>query len=216
VKIEDHGRRKVAPFRIAAYPITHAQFEAFVRAPDGFENDRWWKDLERQDPVTGRLRRQGNFPATHVSWYDATVFCRWLSARLGVEVRLPDDWEWQWAAQSTQPKFIYPWGIEWEDGVANTDEAGIGRTTAVGLYPGGRSAQGAYDLAGNVWEWCRNQDDDPAKIEPNSEGSRVLRRGSWFFDLGLTRADHRYYAPPDDRVGGLGFRVLCGAPSAEH
>ncbi|NBC46485.1 MAG: SUMF1/EgtB/PvdO family nonheme iron enzyme [Gammaproteobacteria bacterium] len=31
------------------------------------------------------------------------------------------------------------------------------RTTAVGLYPGGRSKQGVYDLAGNVEEWCRNQ-----------------------------------------------------------
>jgi energy-coupling factor transporter ATP-binding protein EcfA2 len=212
VEIKGHGLFDVEPFRIAAYPVTHAQFEAFVRASDGCGNDRWWKDLEREDPITGRLRRHGNFPATHVSWFDAMAFCRWLSARLGVEVRLPDEWEWQWTAQSAQSGFVYPWGTDWEDGVANTDEAGIGRSTAVGIYPGGRSTQGVYDLAGNVEEWCRNPYKDPKQVAPGRDESRVLRGGSWRDFRDGARADLRSGYLPFNRLDDVGFRVLCGAP----
>ena len=140
------------------------------------------------------------------------AFCRWLSTELGCEVRLPDEWEWQWAAQSAQAEFAYPWGPEWRDGVANTSEAGIGRTTAVGMYPGGRSLQGVYDLAGNVWEWCRNEYDDPRKTEPGGDESRVLRGGSWGDSQVCARADYRDYDPPDYRYVGYGFRVVCASP----
>jgi hypothetical protein len=212
VVIEGHGRFEVEPFHMSAYPITHAQFEAFLTAPDEFQTQDWWEGLERKKPVSGRIRRHGNYPATHVSWYDATAFCRWLSVRLAFEVRLPDEWEWQWAAQSAHDDFVYPWGVEWREGVANTNESGIGRTTAVGIYPGGRSEQGVYDLSGNVWEWCRNLYDDPRRTEPRAEGSRVLRGGSWDSIQDLARADYRFYFLPYSRYDYFGFRVVCGSP----
>lgn len=152
VEIEDHGAFQVAPFRIAAYPVTYAHYKAFLEAEDGYRARRWWDDLQ-QEPAPGRQwRPYASYPADRVSWWDATAFRRWLSSRLGVEVRLPDEWEWQWAAQGADPRFAYPWVSEWQDGVANTEEAGTGRTTAVRMYPAGCSAQGAYDLAGNVRE----------------------------------------------------------------
>jgi formylglycine-generating enzyme required for sulfatase activity len=147
-----------------------------------------------------------------VSWFDATAFCRWLSARLGAEVRLPDEWEWQWAAQSARPEYAYPWGPEWRDGLANTYESGIGRTTAVGMHPGGRSLQGVYDLAGNVWEWCRNQYENPGDTDPGGDGSRVLRGGSWNDGRDSARAGNRDDYHPDGRVDDLGFRVVCSSP----
>ena len=95
IEIEGHGRLQVPWFHMVAYPVTHAQFAAFIDAADGFGAEEWWTDLDTEDPVAGRIRRHGNHPATHGSWYDTAAFCRWLSRRLGFEVRLPDEWEWQ-------------------------------------------------------------------------------------------------------------------------
>ena len=36
VEIEDHGRFKVAPFHLAAYPVTYAQYQTFLDAEDGY------------------------------------------------------------------------------------------------------------------------------------------------------------------------------------
>ena len=30
-------------------------------------------------------------------------------------MRLPDEWDYQWAAQSARRDFVYPWGEEWQD-----------------------------------------------------------------------------------------------------
>ncbi len=209
VRLDGHGLVQVEPFALSAYPVTQAQFRAFIEAADGFACPDWWQDLDRRDPISGRLRRLDNYPATHVSWYDATAFCRWLSARLGQALRLPNEWEWQWAAQGAEPGFVYPWGAQWQDGVANTDEASLGRVAAVGLFPAGCSAQGVYDLAGNIWEWCGNEYERPQRRGCASDAARVLRGGSWRVNRGFARADFRLDGLPDDRVGGSGFRVLC-------
>ena len=213
VVIDGHGQFGVSPFRMAAYPVTYAQYKAFLEAADGYGSDDWWYELDRKAEPGKQLRPYASYPADNVSWYDATAFCRWLSAKLGFQVRLPDEWEWQWAAQSARADCTFPWGPEWLEGLANTNETGIGRTTAAGMYPGGRSFQGVYDLAGNVWEWCRNENGNPRQNLPGGDGSRVLRGGSWSFDRDFARAVFRYYyARPGSRDGFYGFRVLCAAP----
>jgi len=211
VELEDHGRFEVAPFRMAAYPVTYAQHRAFLDADDGYRSDDWWADPTRDAPGSQR-RPYASYPADNLSWFDATAFCRWLSARLGCEVRLPDEWEWQWAAQSAQPDFTYPWGPEWREGLANTYESGIGRTTAAGMYPGGRSRQGVYDLAGNVREWCRNANTDPRRVQASRGESRVVRGGSWLNDPGFARAVLRNHSHPSLRYDYFGFRVVCSSP----
>lgn len=60
--------------------------------------DILWCDIpggQKEAEPGEQLRRYGSYPADNVSWFDATAFCRWLSAKLGFEVRLPDEWEWQ-------------------------------------------------------------------------------------------------------------------------
>jgi formylglycine-generating enzyme required for sulfatase activity len=188
VEIERHGTFTVQPFEMAAYAITASQCLAFVQARDGYDNKRWWRDLNREEPHGEWGRLPANHPVTHVSWYDATAFCRWLAARLGMDVRLPDEQEWQWAAQSAQKGFVYPWGKDWREGHANTREARVSQTTAVGMFPQGDSRQQVCDLAGNVWEWCRNVYENPERPEPGGEQSRVVRGGSWNFNQGHARA----------------------------
>jgi formylglycine-generating enzyme required for sulfatase activity len=213
VDVEDPGRVRVEPFRIAACPVTHDQFCAFLEAADGFDSERWWQDLERQAAVSGTVRRHGNHPATLVSWYDAMAFCRWLSFRLGYPVRLPDEAEWQWAAQSARRGFEYPWGTQWREGLANTEGAGLGRTTAVGMYPSGCSDQGVCDQVGNVLEWCLNDYRRPKRKAPGGGVSRVLRGGSWYDHRTFARAGYRLANPPHFRGVNVGFRVVCVSPT---
>jgi hypothetical protein len=208
VRVEGHGIVQVASVRIAAFPVTQVQFEAFLDAEDGFVQPGWWEGLRRGVTNGGRAPGHGNYPATQVSWFDAVAFCRWLSRRLGLPVRLPDEWEWQWAAQSARPGYVYPWGRDWREGHANTEEIALGRVTAVGLHPAGRSLQGAYDLAGNTWEWCRNRYDQPQVVAANIGSPRVLKGGSWRVNRGFARADFRLDGLPEDRMAGSGFRLV--------
>ena len=38
----------VKAFRIAKYPVTNVQFQAFIDAEDGYQNAEWWKDIETE------------------------------------------------------------------------------------------------------------------------------------------------------------------------
>ena len=95
----DAGTFDVEPGYINKYLVTWAQYRCFLQAEDGYANAVWWEGLaERQDEPGGQYRELDNHPAETVSWYDAVAYCRWLSAKLGYDIRLPTEWEWQQAA----------------------------------------------------------------------------------------------------------------------
>jgi len=100
-------RLSLAAFEISQYPITNAQFQAFV-AGGGYGQGRYWREAEAagywQDGYFKGLfdnqPRRGaydfgppfhlpNQPVVGVSWYEAVAFCPWLSDQLGYPVRLP-------------------------------------------------------------------------------------------------------------------------------
>jgi len=216
-------RRLIETFLIARYPVTNRQFQTFLDAEDGYRNDRWWKGMTNPDrtPVAGSWT-EGNHPRERVSWWEAMAFCGWLGHKLGRDVRLPTEWEWERAARGTEGR-VYPWGDEYRTGYANINETyqdagshSLGRTSAVGLYPEGASAEGVLDLSGNVWEWCLNEYEKPDRVQAGGQESRVLRGGSWGYDLDHARARYRGYVHRNLRDNDIGFRVVCGAPSAEH
>jgi hypothetical protein len=168
-----------------AVPGDERQFEAFVNAADGYTEDRWWQGMD--DPDRNRANpewSESNHPRETVNWYEAVAFCGWLSHRLGYEIRLPTEWEWERAARGTDGR-VYPWGKEYRSGYAHQriGDAGphyLGRTSAVGIYAQGASAEGVLDLSGNVWEWCLNEYSNPERVQVSGTESRVLRGGSWF------------------------------------
>ena len=92
-------------------------------------------------------------------------------------------------------------------------ESGLGRTTAVGLYPQGASPVGALDMSGNVWERCLNEYENPKLTKLSGSDSRVVRGGSWFNDQDFARAAYRNNYHPDLRYHSLGFRVVCSSPT---
>jgi formylglycine-generating enzyme required for sulfatase activity len=141
-----------------------------------------------------------NSPRDRVWWYQAMAYCRWLNVKMPLdsfpngqrgEIRLPMEWEWQLAATGGNPAYEYPWGATWDGRLANTTEAGLGRSSVVGLYPLGQARCGALDLSGNLWEWCGNEYSSVKNIDISSENEKVLRGGSWFDKFDFTRADAR-------------------------
>ena len=210
------GPPGLPPFRIAKYPITWVQYRAFLEAEDGYTAERWWHDLAAREGRPGaQFRRTDNHPAENVSWYDAIAFCRWLSARLGYLVRLPTDLEWTRAWTAGAPERAWPWGADWSPEKSNLNEANLGRTTAVGMYPVGDSQDGLSDLAGNVWEWCLAttiggsplRGDVPSEpVEIDTEC--VIRGGSWYLSRFGARTVVRKYRT-DGRDYAIGFRVCA-------
>jgi formylglycine-generating enzyme required for sulfatase activity len=219
--------RTLPAFRIARHPVTNAQFQAFID-DGGYAAEAWWKGLaERPEPMRGKWS-EPNHPRETVSWYEAMAYARWLDARLrergllpdGWTVRLPTEEEWEKAAGGGDRR-EFPWGNCWQAGRANINEtwdrAGpndLGRTSAVGLYPAGASPRGALDMAGNVWEWCLNESDNPERLASNGNAWREVRGGSWDDDRDLARCAHRVWSRPDGRGSDVGFRVVCGSPLA--
>ncbi len=225
---EEARPAQVADFQISKYPITYKQFQAFIDAEDGYHNPKWWVGLhsyglkqQQGGPGTQRFKFW-NHPRENVSWYDAMAFCAWLSVKLGYNITLPTEPQWEVAARG--PKgWVYPWGNEYIPGYANIDETANGsgpyalrQTTAVGMYPQGVSWCGALDMSGNVWEWTLTEYSSRSSTEVSNNKARVARGGSFLDNLGLgdldfARAAFRNYSSPNVRLNLIGFRVA--APS---
>lgn len=171
----------VDPFEVSRYPITCAQYSGFVADAGGYGDLRWWDSIPRLSQPPEAHLRISNHPMERISWYEAVAFCRWMSSRTGHLVRLPTEQEWQLAASGVSGT-SFPWGKEWQPNRANTAETGLGRPTAVGMFPLGASSVGAMDLSGNVWEWCLNTSDDPTDVEVREAEQRAVRGGCWFHE----------------------------------
>ena len=207
---------EVKPFQLAKYLVTHAQFEAFIKAKDGYRNEGWWSGIERSQRDSLASWSEANSPRERVSWFEAMAFCRWLSHRTPWKVRLPTEWEWQQAATGGDPTREYPWPGEWDGSRCNSTESQLGRTTAVGMYPHGATEQGVVDMAGNLWEWCVNTYEQPETPESQrideSKTQRVLRGGSWFYRPVLLSVSGRNGVDADYQGINIGFRLAQDLP----
>ncbi len=170
----------------------------------------------------------------YARWLDARLrpLAAWIPP--GYAVCLPTEAEWEKAARSGLPSpwegegsgvrvsptgrgggRVYPWGdAPWDEQRANIDESQIGHETPPGIFPAGATPTGIHDLAGNVWEWTLSlyrpypYRGDDGRNDPEAEGPRVVRGGSWYDNQRHARCAVRYGGDPvafDDYVG---FRVV--------
>jgi formylglycine-generating enzyme required for sulfatase activity len=216
---------------IARYPVTVAQFRAFVD-DSGYA---WESDNRQQDLL--------NHPVVYVSWYDALAYCTWLTEKLqnmlwplatflrqGWRVILPSEAEWEKAALGTDGR-RYPWGNTPDPNRANYDMTGIGTTSAVGCFAGGRSQPyGVEDMSGNVWEWTRSKwggypypetkasrrarEAFPQldEILQEKDGARVRRGGAFWSAHQHVRCAYRLRGGARVVRYHVGFRVALAGP----
>jgi formylglycine-generating enzyme required for sulfatase activity len=204
-------RVSLPEFYIGKYPVTNAQYAAFVEATGGPVPNRW---------EHGRIPEgKEEHPVVNVSWDNARAFCGWLSQATGQAFRLPAEAEWEKAARGMGDR-IYPWGgtdPDRDSTLCNCDTR-IGDTTSVGKYPNGASPCGALDMAGNVWEWTSSlyvgypYDATDGREDPSRGGSRVLRGGSFDFKPGFVRCASRHWEDPKAVGDCIGFRVVAPVP----
>ncbi|HSS50415.1 MAG TPA: SUMF1/EgtB/PvdO family nonheme iron enzyme [Thermoanaerobaculia bacterium] len=140
-------------FYMARYPVTVQQLSAFTTD----------SSYELQDRKA--LEGLANYPAVHVTWFEALAYCRWLGEKLKGEakerlaqggkrakprefwgglasgrlvVTLPSEAEWEKAARGTDGR-KYPWGEVFDPERANVVENGVREVSSVGCFPGGAS-----------------------------------------------------------------------------
>jgi formylglycine-generating enzyme required for sulfatase activity len=213
------GLRKVVnlpAFRIGKYPVTYRQFQAFIDDPDGYQNAKWWaalhaRGLAQHSGGPGEQQfKYENHPREGTSWYDAMAFCRWLSANLGQDVRLPTELQWEKAARGTDGR-PYPYGNEYDADKGNTYSSNVMQTSTVGAFPGGASPCGAQDMSGNVWEWSLDEFNSGSTASHGTSYRRVVRGGAWDAHRSYARAAARTDFSPDDRREYVGFRLVATA-----
>ena len=196
-------------FWIGKYPVTNSQYRLFVEE-GGYHEERWWSNdgwawSRRVRPRHSAMPdypdskfTNPSQPVVRVSYYEAEAFANWAGGRL------PTADESEAAARGPEG-LEYPWGNDWRDGICNSDVAGLGTTSIVGLFPASQSRDfGLHDAAGNVWEWC-----DLDISNPRQRGeSRVIRGGSWSNDARIVRCASRYRSDVGYQGSSLGFRLV--------
>jgi formylglycine-generating enzyme required for sulfatase activity len=131
--------------------------------------------------------------------------------------------EWEKAARGIDQR-LYTWGnAEPSQTLANfgyRGSMGYGVLTNFGSFERGRSPYGAYDLAGNVWEWIADWYDSDYYSKssvrnpkgPSVGEYRVLRGGSWFNGPREMRSVYRDRIIEMARGAAIGFRCAQDAP----
>ena len=193
---------------IARYPVTNAEFAAFLRdTGDDTRPSTWYLGAYPYD--------RSNHPVAGVRPGEADAYAAWLSRRTGHPWRLPSEAEWEYAAKGPGG-LEFPGGDRFDPAAANTRETGVHTTTPVGSFPAGRAGCGALDMAGNVEEFVADD------YRPYPGGAavadhlatevgdyRIARGGSFarFGDLTRTRRRHGAYPRP---LYPAGFRLATG------
>jgi formylglycine-generating enzyme required for sulfatase activity len=208
-----------APFAIGKYEITFAEWDVCVSEGrcEALDDADW-----------GRGRR----PAMNLSWAEAVIFTKWLSARTGHTYRLPTNAEWEYAAraglgmnrffdipatevckfgnvydETGHREFEFEWRpMPCDDGEAVTAPVGQFSPNAFGLH----------DAIGNVFEWTEdcaspNWRGAPGNGAPWVEGDCSLRgyRGaSWITNEPYYLVESTRFKFYGARENDLGFRVV--------
>ncbi len=202
-------RMHIDTFYMDKYPVTNAEYKKFLDATHYHPVDDYdfLKDWKNGTYPAG----WGNKPVTWVSLKDAEAYAKWAGKRL------PNEWEWQYAAQGGDENRIYPWGNTWNPSDVPTPDKGHELTgpADVNAHPDGASPFGVMDMVGNIWQWTNVFEDEHTRAAVLRGVSYYQPQGSvWYFPQAYKNDEHSKYllmAPSYDRSGTLGFRCVKDA-----
>lgn len=209
-------------FWIMKTEVTNAQYRAFVDV-DGYTQKEFWtldgwkwrtdNKIIKPNCWNDKQYNRPDYPLVCISWYEATAYTRWLSKKTGLKISLPTEAQWEKAARGHDGR-TYPWGNNVPTDQLLNYNGKIGHTSRVGNYPDGKSIYGALDMAGNVWEWTNSlyieypYKDNDGREDPNVNGKRVMRGGSWYEYQRDVRASSRFPNEPKAQDPNFGFRCV--------
>jgi len=194
----------------------------------------WWVQIEgaawsNPEGKQSNLEGRWNHPAVHISFNDATAYCKWAGKRL------PTEAEWERAARGNLEQKHFPWGDEleetegiyranyWQGKFPDEDMGSDGyqyKTAAVDSFDE-QNEFGLYNIIGNVWEWtadkfARYHDHEP-DVDPKGSprGQDYVKKGGSF----LSDTEHsyrirnaaRHHNSPDSSSNDIGFRCVKSA-----
>ncbi len=128
-------RISLLEFSIDRYEVTNAEFLRFTRESGQIPEGNWQKHF-----VPGMERH----PVVGVSYRDAQAYASWAGKRL------PTAAEWQKAAGGPRG-YPFPWGLKFD--ALKCAWLQTGKLVPVDAFSDGQSPYGAFNMAGNVWEW---------------------------------------------------------------
>ena len=225
--------RHLAAFVIDRTEVSVADYQKCVVAGactrDGLQLPFWKRKLRPEWSAWCNWEKPGReyHPINCLDYDQAAAYCGWAGKRL------PTDWEWEKAARGSDQR-LYPWGNggyagrheggpEGAEAVANIPdrtasevhdwkvfeedyEDGYRTTSPVGAFPAGASPYGALDMAGNVWEWVSDDEQDMR---------RMARGGSYRVRPYYTRTSNQHRVHPNGRTVDFGFRCARSGPLLE-
>ena len=216
----------LSTYYIDKFEVSNSKYTEFIIATDHPAPAYW----------DHRKLNQPSQPVTGVNWFDSDTYCRWANKRL------PTEAEWEKAARGPAGS-IYPWGNELDYSKANFAKGKTGKkyiTSPVDAHPKGVSYYGAYNMAGNVFEWVQDwyssdyykldeprnpkgpQSKETKSIKNISTKSNVLfekkviRGGSWFAPAQSITTTHRFWNNPINNSYGVGLGFRCARDLSEN
>ncbi|WP_440054882.1 SUMF1/EgtB/PvdO family nonheme iron enzyme [Pseudoalteromonas sp. T1lg65] len=198
-------------FAMQSSEVTVAEFRRFVDST-GFktlaEKGKGCAHYQNGEPVweleynwqTPGYEQVDNFPVVCVAYEDAKAYADWLSGEEGIQYRLPNEVEWEYAARAGTTS-EYPWGNEIGRNLANCGWCGSewSNKSPAPVAQFAPNGYGLYDTVGNVWEWTQKR---------ASQSDVTVRGGAWNFAPSLARVSTRLALAPDFRANYIGFRLV--------
>jgi formylglycine-generating enzyme required for sulfatase activity len=202
---DERPRHKVwlDAYAMDLYEVTTGRYARFLAATGRTPPWQW----EAVD-----LSIHADRPVIGVDWQDAEAYCQWARKRL------PTEAEWERAARGTDER-RFPWGDRMPTAELANHALGARFSYSqalmpVGRYEKGKSPDGLYDMAGNVWEWVQDwygatyyeTSAEKNPTGPEQGTFKVLRGGSWSELPKYLLTYGRFKLPPTTRNAYIGFR----------